>query len=228
MSSKKSTTLKCLFKPETRKKPRMKHKLVPALTAAVVAMLLAGCESSEDSSGAYWKTETPKAATSATSTTSSTTTHANSSTSSGTSGSGQEELGAEDEVPFDSLSWNYGGFRGGSAVKTTAAISGLKATAKNMSYHWKTGGCETLGASSHSDYNHTIACFFVQRGDGRWVGGKFDFISTSRTSRGFENIYDGYGGWSLSGVPNPCPCAFVIVSTDGKRRTNVIAGTWHR
>lgn len=205
----------------------MENKLATVLTAAIAAMLLAGCESSENASGSYWKTETHTAKASTTTTTERSATSQSSTTSSGV-GAGGEEIGAEDEVPFESLSWHYGGFRGASAVKTTAVISGLKATSKNMSYHWRTGGCETLGASSSSDYNHTVACFFVQRGDGRWVGGKFDFISTSRRSRGFENIYEGYGGWSLSGVPNPCPCAFVIVSTDGRRRTNVIAGTWHR
>lgn len=210
----------------------MKKTLAATLTTAIAAILLAGCESSEDSSGAYWKTEahTSSASASATTTRSATpsATSQTATPSNGVGSGGEEEIGVEDDVPFGALSWNYGGFRGGSAEKTAAVISGLRATSENMTYHWRTGGCETLGASSGSDYSHTVACFFVQRGDGRWVGGKFDFISTGRTSRGFENIYGGYGGWSLAGVPNPCPCAFVIVSTDGKRRTNVIAGTWHR
>lgn len=95
-----------------------------------------------------------------------------------------------------------------------------------MSYRW-TG--PTLRSWGLSDGNAgALACFFVQRADGRWVGGKFDWISTSRTTRGFENIRARYRGWTLSGVPNPCPCAFVIVSSNGKKRTNVIAGTWRR
>ena len=74
-----------------------------------------------------------------------------------------------------------------------------------------------------------VACLFVQKSNGQWVGGKFDWISSSRRSRDFANVYGGYDGWSLAGVPNPCAAAFVIVSPDGKRRSNAIVGTWrHR
>lgn len=68
----------------------------------------------------------------------------------------------------------------------------------------------------------------MQNNSGAWVGGKFDWISSSRRSRDFVNVYSGYAGWSLADVPNPCQAAFVIVSPDGKKRSNVIAGTWSR
>ena len=48
------------------------------------------------------------------------------------------------------------------------------------------------------------------------------------SSRDFVNIYGGYGGWSLANVPNPCPAAFVIISSDGKKRSNVLVGSWSR
>ena len=67
----------------------------------------------------------------------------------------------------------------------------------------------------------------MQKSDGSWVGGKFDWISSSRRSRDFANVYGGYDGWSLAGVPSPCAAAFVIISPDGKRRSNVISGTWN-
>jgi len=74
-----------------------------------------------------------------------------------------------------------------------------------------------------------IAAVFVQREDGSWVGGKFDWVSTSRSSRGLENVLSGYGGWSLAGVPNPCQICFVVVENSGKRRSNVIGpATWKR
>ena len=59
--------------------------------------------------------------------------------------------------------------------------------------------------------------------DGKWVGGKFDWISTSRTTRDFANIRSGYNGWDPSAISKADRCAFVVVSKDGKRRTNVIA-----
>ena len=73
-----------------------------------------------------------------------------------------------------------------------------------------------------------LACLFVKDNSGRWVGGKFDWISSSRRSRNFENIFNGYSQWSLANVPNPCQAAFVIASADGKRRSNVLVGTWSR
>ncbi|MBR0056238.1 MAG: hypothetical protein IJP66_02815 [Kiritimatiellae bacterium] len=197
-----------------------------AATAAIaLAALLAGCESSDDSSGSYWTTENKSSSAQATaSTTTGETKQTTASETSATSVDG--EVGAADQVPFGSLSWSYGGVNGAKAAKTTASISGLSAGSQTMSYRW-TG--DTLRTWGLSDGNAgALACFFVQRSDGRWVGGKFDWVSTSRTSRGLENIYAGYRGWTLSGVPNPCLCAFVIISSDGKKRTNVITGTWRR
>ena len=60
------------------------------------------------------------------------------------------------------------------------------------------------------------------------VGGKFDWISSSRSTRDFKNIYGGYGGWNLSNVPKTTTAAFVIVSKDGKWRSNIVVGLWER
>jgi hypothetical protein len=84
---------------------------------------------------------------------------------------------------------------------------------------WVKGGCEKLGASSSTDAA-CLACLFCKL-DGRWRGGKFDWISTSRTTRGFENVRDGYGGWRKDAIEAAEAFAFVICSSDGKKRTNV-------
>lgn len=134
--------------------------------------------------------------------------------------------GAGDAVSFGSLKWAYGGVNGAGAAKTSASIGGLRMSAGSLSYSW-TG--PTLASWGLGDNQiGAYACLFVQKSDGSWVGGKFDWISTSRRSRGFENIYGGYSGWSLAGVPNPCQAAFVIISADCKKRTNVISGSWSR
>lgn len=206
---------------------------IASLPIAMSAAMLAGCESSDDHAGDYWTTETKsKPAASTSSGTSSKPSSSSSSSSSGSresSGSSSESAateGAADQVPFGSLHWKFGGVNGARAKKTSASIGGLSVGARSLSYRW-TG--PTLRSWGLSDGNPgAYACFFVMKADGTWVGGKFDWISTSRTSRGFENIMSGYGGWSLAGVPNPCACAFVIVSSDCKRRTNVIAGRWSR
>lgn len=126
-----------------------------------------------------------------------------------------------DAVDFASLNWFYGGFNGKNAKLVDGCeISSLKVTADGMSYKWVKGGCEQLGASSRTDADHTLACLFVRIG-GKWQGGKWEWISTSRTTRDFKNVRDGYGGWRKDAIEAAEAYAFVIVSDDGKRRTNV-------
>ena len=116
---------------------------------------------------------------------------------------------SSDAVDFASLDWAWGGFQGKSAKPVAGVeIGSLKVSGGGMSYKWIAGGCEKLGASNREDADHTLACLFVRIG-GKWQGGKFDWTSTSRTSRDFKNVRDG-------------AYAFCIVSKDGKKRTNVI------
>ena len=132
-----------------------------------------------------------------------------------------------DSVPFELLHFDYGGFHPPTNCHRSAVeLSRLKVKRDGLSFkyiedlsHW---------GLAHEDYTGALACLFVCDRDGRWVGGKFDWISSSRTTRDFENIYDGYNGWSLRNVPNPCPVAFVIVHVKGKQRSNVIGSIWQR
>jgi uncharacterized repeat protein (TIGR02543 family) len=127
-----------------------------------------------------------------------------------------------DEVDFSLLQWTYGGFKGEQAkLGAQPRICGLKVNNSGMSYSWKSGGCENLGATSSSDYSQTVACLFCYSG-GKWVGGKFDWVSTSRRTRDLKNVHDGYNGWSPTVFSRATDCAFVIVSKDGKTRSNVI------
>jgi hypothetical protein len=130
-----------------------------------------------------------------------------------------------DEVPYGSLKWTYGGISGRGYSASGVSISGLRISGRSLSFHYGTN----LSAWGYSkDAIGGYACLFVQKEDGSWVGGKFDWISSSRSSRGLENVFGGYSGWTLSGVPNPCQAAFVILDASKKRRSNVIAGTWYR
>ena len=76
---------------------------------------------------------------------------------------------------------------------------------------------------------------FIREKNGKFVGGKFDWISTDRLSRGLENCHDGYSGWNLKDIPNPAEAVFLIAgvstpngSTSSGKRTNAIKGTWKR
>lgn len=131
-----------------------------------------------------------------------------------------------DNVDFTALSWDYGGFGGKLATLSDCRITDLKVSSGGLSYRWAEGGCEALGAANRGDASKTLACLFVlcrdASGAESWRGGKFDWISTNRTTRDFKNIKTGYHGWKISDVENATRYAFVIVDENGKRRSNVI------
>ena len=126
-----------------------------------------------------------------------------------------------DAAPFASLKWPWGGFDGSkAALSDKARIKALKVTASGLSYAWESGGCEDLGASSKTDAS-CLACLFCFDGSA-WRGGKFEWISTSRTGRDLKNIESGHNGWDAAAFRSAKAHAFCIVSKDGRRRTNVI------
>lgn len=126
-----------------------------------------------------------------------------------------------DAVPFDALDFRWGGFNGKSAQLAGCRVSGLRVTPNGLSYKWTVGGCEDLDRScTHS--NPSCTCALFCRVGGKWIGGKFDHISTDRRTRDFENINDGYGGWDPSALRDADAFAFVILDDGARRRTNVI------
>jgi len=132
-----------------------------------------------------------------------------------------------DAVPFSALNWTYGGFDGSRATLDAPRISNLRFHNRNlMAFNWDTD--LRVWNLKHEFSEGALACLFVQRSDGKWVGGKFDWISSSRSSRDFNNIHGSYKGWNLAGIPNPCQAVYVVVKTDGKKRSNTIRGEWRR
>ena len=103
-----------------------------------------------------------------------------------------------------------------------AQIKDLKMDRNGMSYRWAKGGCENLGATSKSDYDHTIAVAGWSNDGKTFKCGKFDWISTSRTTRSFENIHSGYNGFKPDEFFNAKRRCFFIMSADGKKRTNIL------
>jgi len=186
-------------------------------------MLFVGCEHSDSNGDGSWNA--PASSKPAASTvTQSSTTSVSSGTSTSSAGSGQAAASA-DQVSFGSLNWTFGGVRGAGAKATGVSISGLHLSRDGLSFSYQ----KDLSAWGYSSSSISgVACLFVQKSNGQWVGGKFDWISSSRRSRDFKNVYSGYEGWSLAGVPNPCQAAFVILSSDCRKRSNVIVGTWSR
>lgn len=102
-----------------------------------------------------------------------------------------------------------------------AQIKDLKISKNGLTYRWVAGGCEKLGASSASDYSQTLAV--AGYGDGKtFKAAKFDWISTDRLTRSFENIYDHYNGFDPDKFFSAKHRCFFIMSKDGKKRTNIL------
>jgi hypothetical protein len=197
-------------------------QLVPGL---LMALLFLGCESDEQS-GNFWREEeasTPAAQNGNTQNTGNTR---------NTGNTGAEETGstgtsaAADQAPFSSFRFTYGGFNGSGAGLSEPRIANLRISGGSMSYSWA-GPTLAAWGMGNSEAG-ALCCLFVKNSAGAWIGGKFDWISTSRTSRSLGHVTGGYEGWTLAGVPNPCEAAFVIINANGSRRSNVIAGTWQR
>lgn len=130
-----------------------------------------------------------------------------------------------DAIDFSKLEWIFGGVDGSRAVLDSPRISALKVTDKGLVFKWETG---LDGWGLARDDAGALACLFVERDDGAVVGGKFDWISTSRSSRDLKNVESGYQGWTLSGAPQKCRVWYLVLAADGKRRSNVIAAEWQR
>ncbi|MBR1608334.1 MAG: hypothetical protein IJ678_01825 [Kiritimatiellae bacterium] len=131
-----------------------------------------------------------------------------------------------DEVPFELLQWKYGGFKPATnAVRSTVTISMPRFSGDGMRFNW----VRDLGAwGIPYEVPDALACLFVKNEEGEWIGGKFEWISSSRDAREFKNVRSGYNGWNLRGVPNPCAAAFVVFRKDGRRRSNIVVGLWER
>ena len=110
-------------------------------------------------------------------------------------------------------------------VKTRATIK--KINKNGLSFSWISGSCESLGPTKGKSDAACHARLWVKIG-GSWSGGKFDWISTSRTSRDFKNIYSGYNGWSSSMLSKASEFGFDIYHPGTKKKTNrATCPGWH-
>lgn len=138
---------------------------------------------------------------------------------------------AVDEVSYDSLVWAHGGFNGSKArLDPIVRIKSLSYDRSNLYYQWAAGDGILLGAKNSEDAGATLACMFYKAVDGRWIGGKFDWIRPRNLSRPLHHINgsDPYDTWGSASIPNPADACFVIVSVRTGTRTNIIKSKWSR
>lgn len=99
-------------------------------------------------------------------------------------------------------------------------IKDLKLDKRGLSYRWAKGDLSNWGIKDKHDASALAVAGY---GDGKtFKCSKFDWISTDRLTRSFENIYGGYNGFKSDEFFKAQYRCFFIMSKDGKRRTNVL------
>lgn len=136
---------------------------------------------------------------------------------------GEDKIKSPDEVNFAELVWDKGGENGSKAVLTEALIKDFKLDSNKLSYNWVDKNMSIWGYAYTQADGRT--CVFYKK-NGKWHGGFFEWISSSRKTRDFKNIKTKYKGWDWNDIPNGSDAVLVIISRDGKKRTNTLKGKW--
>lgn len=140
------------------------------------------------------------------------------------------EAAAADPAPAEAaataagpvLDFRWGGFDGSRAAEDPATqIRDFRMDGRGMSYAWAKGDLGNWGLA-RTAAGALICAFYFDEKERLWVGGKFDWISTSRLTRSWENIHAGYNGWRADPFFAAKKHAICIVSADGRRRTNLL------
>lgn len=139
---------------------------------------------------------------------------------------GSESSNSIDGVAFNKLEWRYGDINHSNAKLSDNGprLGDPSCNGRRMSYSWKTG-MQSWGLRV-DDASAICSIFIEDTKSGKWIGGKFDWVSTSRNFRDLNHLTS-YGSWRNSGTKLPIKgrVAFVVTDKLGKNRTNVIVAT---
>ena len=100
-------------------------------------------------------------------------------------------------------------------------ICDFKWSKDRLSYKWAKGNLRNWGIKNDHDAS-ALAIFGYQDAKGTWRFGKIDWISTDRLTRDMANVHEGYNGIDSDAYFNSRHHGFFIMSSDGKRRTNIL------
>lgn len=136
----------------------------------------------------------------------------------------EDEHPTEPEKPTSSTTIQYKSFGSPNCAKCVedpnTQIKDLKFSKSKLTYKWAKGSLKNWGIKNDHDASALAIGGYY---DGKeWKFGKFDWTSTDRLSRGFENIYDGYNGFDGKAWDSAKSRGFFIMSKDGKKRTNIL------
>lgn len=124
----------------------------------------------------------------------------------------------QDAIPIGSISWlgdNYSNARISTKI-TGASLNNDNLYTSYQPYSWPSATVKTRVDA--------VCCLFYERG-GRIVGGKFDWWRAGgQGTKGLENVHNGYNGHSFPARGSRVYT--MIVSVDGRQRSNIQACSW--
>ena len=101
-------------------------------------------------------------------------------------------------------------------------IKDLKISKGGLSYKWAKGDLSNWGIKNKHD---AAALAVAGYGDGKTFRcSKFDWISSDRLTRDFNNINGGYNGFKASEFWEAQKRCFFIMDEKGTKRTNILVG----
>ena len=123
-----------------------------------------------------------------------------------------------EKIPFE---WRYGNFNGSKAKEDpNVVIANFTMNDKSMKIKW-VKGMDAWGYE-RSDPKGVACIFYYDEVEKKYIGGKFEYISTSRSTRDWKNISGKYGGWNYTKFINAKKYAFLVTSEKGTKRTNIV------
>lgn len=90
-----------------------------------------------------------------------------------------------------------------------------------LSYKWSKGNLRNWGIKNDHDASALAIAGYGSDGK-QYRCAKFDWISSDRLTRGFENIDGGYNGFNGKAFRQAQHKCFFIMSKDGSKRTNIL------
>lgn len=128
-------------------------------------------------------------------------------------------------APAPALEWRYGGFDGSRAAEDPECrIADLRMDRDGLSFKWDTGIPASWARHDSDKGRLVVAAAFYWDGT-KWVGGKFDWLDESRSSRSFENVREGYNGWDAAAFFAAKRRAFCVCAANGRARSNLLETT---
>ena len=128
-----------------------------------------------------------------------------------------------DDVPFNSLVWESGGFSPASTTVVKGNISAVSFDGRTITYSATVDA--DWGKEAAQPPNATVCAVFFLGSDGVWRGGKFDWIGNLGRPRPAQHIAS-YSGWKHAyPAPKGEEFCFVLIRGDNRKyRTRVIKG----